>query len=475
MKKLKVFLLAIILLPMCFMFSGCLAGASAYDIAVKNGFIGSEKEWLASLKGDKGDPGENADPVTAPTIEIIDGYWYINGDETGVKAEGVDGEYAGQGLSAYQIALINGFEGTEEEWLASLKGEKGDTCDSIVTQVTNKAIVSSVAIKSTFTVTERGQNVTKYGYASGVIIDDDKESGIAYVLTNAHVVFAEEAASATKLADVVSVYLYGYEYEDYAISAQIIGTSLDYDIAVLKITSDLYKESIAKPAEFASSSLVTAGDEVVVIGNAKAEGIGVTSGIISQDCEYVEMSVTTAEGTTKTVNYRSIRTDAAINPGNSGGGIFDKNGKLIALVNIKTTTVDVDNMGYAIPSDIAEKVYHNILDNQTGHVELVSTGLTYEIVSSSSYYDGNMERVRLKEIVKVKTINALSPAISVLQVGDIINSVTFGGKTYNITRAFELVDLELNFRTGEQVTYNITRKGASKTVSITYSSATTVD
>ena len=33
------------------------AGASAYDIAVANGFKGSEQEWLASLKGDKGDTG----------------------------------------------------------------------------------------------------------------------------------------------------------------------------------------------------------------------------------------------------------------------------------------------------------------------------------------------------------------------------------------------------------------------------------
>ncbi len=33
-------------------------GASAYDIAVKNGFEGSETEWLASLHGAKGDPGE---------------------------------------------------------------------------------------------------------------------------------------------------------------------------------------------------------------------------------------------------------------------------------------------------------------------------------------------------------------------------------------------------------------------------------
>ena len=31
-----------------------------------------------------------------------------------------------RGKSAYEVAVANGFEGTEEEWLASLKGEKGD-------------------------------------------------------------------------------------------------------------------------------------------------------------------------------------------------------------------------------------------------------------------------------------------------------------------------------------------------------------
>ena len=33
-------------------------GASAYQIALKNGFVGTEQEWLESLKGEKGDAGE---------------------------------------------------------------------------------------------------------------------------------------------------------------------------------------------------------------------------------------------------------------------------------------------------------------------------------------------------------------------------------------------------------------------------------
>ena len=32
-----------------------------------------------------------------------------------------------QGLSAYEVAVANGFTGTESEWLASLKGETGET------------------------------------------------------------------------------------------------------------------------------------------------------------------------------------------------------------------------------------------------------------------------------------------------------------------------------------------------------------
>lgn len=36
-------------------------GKSAYEIAVEHGFVGSEEEWLASLKGEKGDKGDKGD------------------------------------------------------------------------------------------------------------------------------------------------------------------------------------------------------------------------------------------------------------------------------------------------------------------------------------------------------------------------------------------------------------------------------
>lgn len=42
---------------------------------------------------------------------------------------GPEGDQGADGRSAYQIAVQNGFEGTEQEWLASLKGPKGDKGD----------------------------------------------------------------------------------------------------------------------------------------------------------------------------------------------------------------------------------------------------------------------------------------------------------------------------------------------------------
>ena len=36
---------------------GRVTGYSAYEVAVQNGFVGTEAEWLASLKGAKGDTG----------------------------------------------------------------------------------------------------------------------------------------------------------------------------------------------------------------------------------------------------------------------------------------------------------------------------------------------------------------------------------------------------------------------------------
>jgi hypothetical protein len=52
---------------------------------------------------------------------------YLKGDTKWKFISDLSGAQGIQGLSAYQVAVQHGFEGTEAEWLISLKGEKGET------------------------------------------------------------------------------------------------------------------------------------------------------------------------------------------------------------------------------------------------------------------------------------------------------------------------------------------------------------
>ena len=53
-----------------------------------------------------------------------------------------------RGLSAYEIAVENGFKGTEVEWLASLKGEPGKAGDTITVN-RKRAVDGNISVNAT--------------------------------------------------------------------------------------------------------------------------------------------------------------------------------------------------------------------------------------------------------------------------------------------------------------------------------------
>lgn len=65
------------------------------------------------------------------------GNWFINGKDTGKPSRGLQGQNGVDGKSAYEIAKLNGFSGSESEWIASLKGDKGDTGAFDCTAISN--------------------------------------------------------------------------------------------------------------------------------------------------------------------------------------------------------------------------------------------------------------------------------------------------------------------------------------------------
>lgn len=93
-------------------------GKSAYQIAVENGFTGTEAEWLDSLIGPTGSQGPQG-------IQGATGIQGIQGVDGPQGVPGANGANGVDGLSAYEVAVANGFVGTEAAWLASLVGATG--------------------------------------------------------------------------------------------------------------------------------------------------------------------------------------------------------------------------------------------------------------------------------------------------------------------------------------------------------------
>lgn len=83
-----------------------------------------------------------------PVITVQDGYWYVDDINTGQKAQGGKGDKGDKGESAYEVAVSNGFQGAEEEWLESLKYQHSEEFNQLAEQVKEDSETSSQAVKT---------------------------------------------------------------------------------------------------------------------------------------------------------------------------------------------------------------------------------------------------------------------------------------------------------------------------------------
>ena len=361
----------------------------------------------------------------------------------------------------------------------------GDTSVTISGSATNVAaattagLSSAVSIAANFTKTVQnnfgglfpgfgsgGSYTTEYSsFGSGVIYKLD-DSGEAMIITNYHVVYDSASNTKNGISDDISVFLYGSESSESAISAEYVGGSLYYDIAVLHVKSDLLKRASVKAAAI-SDIPVSVGTTAIAVGNPEASGISATLGIVSVDSEYITM--TAANGQT-TVSARVIRIDTAVNSGNSGGGLYNDKGELIGIVNAKISTTDVENIAFAIPASIATAVADNIIDNCFGKdnetVLRATLGVTLSASEARAVYNSETGLLEIKETVKVAEITPATAAAGILAVGDILLEAKIGDKSVSITRQHTLIDLMLCARAGDTLSIKVLRDGKEKTIEI---------
>ncbi len=359
----------------------------------------------------------------------------------------------------------------------------------------NRSLLSGVSIISTFdeykrvfgfggtqTVAEEAQY-----YGSGVILDVNRQSGDMFVVTNCHVVYslnARTSSNSIKLdkssgfAKRVDLWLYGSEFEEEnAIKAEIIGASKSYDIAVLKVSgSDLVKRSQAVAAQWSGGEERFIGETVYAVGNADGKKLSASVGYVSKDSEEITVNLGT-DSNLENYEYRVLRTDTAINGGNSGGGLFNKYGELVGIVNAKTVSESIDNMGYALPASTTKRVVQKLIAQTGGNfgLESVPQGITYEVEDSYTTglnADGNAE---IKEVVTVKNANS-GTVWGKLKANDVIKRVTISRNNtviedISVNRLHNITDALIVVQANDKVTFTIERDGEETKVEIVFTSS----
>ncbi|MBU5433324.1 S1C family serine protease [Intestinimonas sp. MSJ-38] len=274
-------------------------------------------------------------------------------------------------------------------------------------------------------ITESFQTYSTSSTGSGIILSED-----GYIVTNNHVVEGGDSIAVT-LDDG----------ETYA--AELIGTDVKSDIAVLKIDAqDL------PAAEFGDSSQVEVGEAAIAIGNPLGLNGTVTAGIISAVDREIQVGSS---------NMVLLQTDASINPGNSGGALLNEYGQVIGVNSAKISSEDSEGLGFAIPSNTVGPIVEELIDK--GYVSgRPLTGISGRNVSALTAAFYNIPQGILVDQVAPES----DAAAKGLTAGDVIIGVD-DIRVENISDACTLRD---EHKAGDTMKLTFYRQGSTHEINI---------
>ena len=247
----------------------------------------------------------------------------------------------------------------------------------------------------------QGQARSERSIGSGVIIDD-----LGHVLTNFHV------AGRAKRIDIT---LANLEH----VRAKLLGSDHWTDLALVQLDMDeIHRRHLTfSHADLGESNSVMLGQPVMAVGTPYGLSRTVTMGIVSNTDRFFDESDIDGYETGWFNNW--IQTDAAINPGNSGGPLIDLHGDVIG---INTRGVNSgNNLGFAIPIDVAKEVIKVLLDPANhGRVARSYIGVQLQPLQDfEKFYD-----IAIDKGVLVASVENDSPAaVAGLKAEDIVLAI----------------------------------------------------
>ena len=276
------------------------------------------------------------------------------------------------------------------------------------------------------------------GTGSGFIWDKH-----GHIVTNFHVI--KDASS------------YQVEFGDKSFRAELIDSSPDDDLAVLKIEAS---SELLKPVSIGTSGDLKVGQSVFAIGHPYRLGQTYTTGVVSARSRSIK-------GPSGRQIDEAIQIDAAINPGNSGGPLLDSAGRLIGVnTAIYSPSGASAGIGFAIPVDTVNRVVPAIIANGRYEPPRIGIGVNPEL---NEWF---AQRTGRKAIV-IASVEPGGPAATAglqgarLEGRRIIADVILKVSNERVTTLNELLAALGNHTRGEQVTLTILREGIEQPVDVT--------
>ena len=268
---------------------------------------------------------------------------------------------------------------------------------------------------------------------SGVIISTD-----GYIITNRHVI---------NNAEEIEVVL----NDKRTYSAKILGEDSNSDLALLKI-----EENKLPFLKFDNSNNLRVGEWVLAVGNPYNLNSTVTAGIISAKSRKINLL---NDGGIESF----IQTDAAINSGNSGGALVNTNGNLIGInTAIQSKTGSFSGYGFAIPSNMAEKIINDL--KVYGEVRRAYIGI--HITDINMQVQKDLKLNGLEGVLISKVLDNSAAELAGIKDLDVILEIN--GIKVNSTS--ELHELIIQFNPGDEINCTIQRGEKVETVTLSLKS-----
>lgn len=311
--------------------------------------------------------------------------------------------------------------------IASVANSVSKSVVSIVTSTTQRSLLSSES------------STTAAG--TGFILSSD-----GYIATNKHVV-----SGANKIGVLLDD---GTAFED----VELIGTDPLNDFAIIKIKNakDL------TPIKLGESKTITAGQQVIAIGNALgAYQNSVTSGIISGKGR--SLTATDSSRTQYETLSDMIQTDAAINGGNSGGPLLNAAGEVIGINTAYAS--QGNNVGFAIPISSVKGIINSVLNGRG--FERAVIGVRYVNLTPSIAKEKKLDVTHGALISSSKNNSAIIPDSAGDKAGLKENDIITAVNGVEIGVAGSLSSLIGEYSVGDTVELTIVRNNKTENIKLT--------